>query len=368
MTQEESWKAIQDVAYLAACVVNGTTPDTQRVKGMDLEQLYPVAKRHLLSSITAFGLEAAGVQDTRFSQAKAKAIRKVALLDAEMTNLFEKLDEAGIWHMPLKGTVLQQYYPKYGMREMSDHDILFDATRAADVKAIMEGLGFSTESYNKGNHDIYHKEPVVNFEMHRELFGAGSKKQLRDYYHNVEERLVKGAGFARRFTPEDFYIYMIAHEYKHFAGGGTGLRSLLDTYVLERKLGSSLNRDYIRQELDKLGLTEFEAKNRALSLHLFGGVPLTEEEQGMLSYVLSSGAYGTMHNHVENEITEKGRFGYFLSRLTLPKEMMEQQFPVLKKAPALYPFFWMFRLLRGFFANHKVFMYQLKAVFRRKKK
>ena len=30
--------------------------------------------------------------------------------------------------------------------------------------------------------------------------------------------------------------------------------------------------------------------------------------------------------------------------------------------------FRLFRLLRGFFANHEVFMYQLKAVFRRKKK
>ena len=29
---------------------------------------------------------------------------------------------------------------------------------------------------------------------------------------------------------------MIVHEYKHYSGGGTGLRSLLDTYVYLRKV------------------------------------------------------------------------------------------------------------------------------------
>ena len=57
------------------------------------------------------------------------------------------------------------------MRQMSDVDILFDASHANDVKEALESLGYTTESFGKGNHDVYHKEPVSNFEMHRDLFG-----------------------------------------------------------------------------------------------------------------------------------------------------------------------------------------------------
>ena len=34
------------------------------------------------------------------------------------------------------------------------------------------------------------------------------------------------------FTDEDFYVFIVAHEYKHFADlGGTGIRNLVDRYV-----------------------------------------------------------------------------------------------------------------------------------------
>ena len=74
------------------------------------------------------------------------------------------------------------------------------------------------------------------------------------------------------FTPEDFYVYLVAHEYKHYVRGGTGLRSLLDVYVFLRRMGDSLDRDYIRRETDKLNITEFETQTeRSLSGSLTAG-------------------------------------------------------------------------------------------------
>ena len=119
---------MKNVIYLCSCAVNGTIPDTDRVRNMDLEALYMVANWHLLTAITAYALESAGVHDHAFSQAKAKAIRKVGLMDVEMLALMEKMEQAGIWYMPLKGSVLKDDYPKFGMRQMSDRDILFDKT------------------------------------------------------------------------------------------------------------------------------------------------------------------------------------------------------------------------------------------------
>ena len=63
------------------------------------------------------------------------------LLDAERHRLEKNLTEHGIWYMPLKGSILKDWYPKFGMREMADNDILFDASKRKEVKAIFSGPG-----------------------------------------------------------------------------------------------------------------------------------------------------------------------------------------------------------------------------------
>lgn len=130
----------EDLIYLVSCAVNGVKPDPERITGMDLDALYKLASDHYLSAVVAHALEQVGVQDARFVKAKEHSALKNATMDMEMDAIFAELDKAGIWHMPLKGTLLQHLYPVYGMRQMSDHDILFDAKRADDVKSIMEKL------------------------------------------------------------------------------------------------------------------------------------------------------------------------------------------------------------------------------------
>ncbi len=100
------------------------------------------------------------------------------------------------------------------MREFADHDVLFDAGRAADVRAIMEGLGFTAARFGTGNDDIYHKEPILNFETRTALFGPLHDKKYYEYYSDVKGRLL-GDGREKRFAREDFYLYLVAHERKH---------------------------------------------------------------------------------------------------------------------------------------------------------
>ena len=113
---------------------------------------------------------------------------------------------------------------------MSDYDILFDATRADNVKSIMKNLVFTTKYFGTGNHDVYYKELLCNFEMHRGLFGSTYNEIFYKYYSDVKNQLKKddGNNYGYHFSPEDFYIYITSHEYKHYSDGGTGLCSLLD--------------------------------------------------------------------------------------------------------------------------------------------
>ena len=369
MTYEDERAAFLDTAYLAACAVNGQIPDAERVSRMDLTALYKTAERHLLTGITAMALESAGVKDEAFTQAKGKAVRKAVVFDAERAAVLEKLEEAGIWHMPLKGSVLKDLYPAIGMRQMSDNDILFDAARTEDVRAIMEGLGFDISGYGKGVHDSYVKPPVCCFEMHRALFGASSDDRLRKYFVDVKSRLLQdeNSSFGFHFSDEDFYIYMIAHEYKHYSGSGTGLRSLLDTYVYLSKKDETMERPYISRELEKLGIADFEARNRTFALHLFGSEALTEADEEMLGEMLSSGAYGTITNRVKKRLAKNkgkpfGKARYVLARLFMSRKEAEDSFPVFSKHPILMPVLPIYRILRGLTVRRRVLRAELKAL------
>ena len=95
-------------------------------------------------------------------------------------------------------------------------------------------------------------------------------------------------------TDEDFYIYCINHIYKHFSDAGTGLRSLLDIYVINKAKGQTLDREYIAGELDSLGIREYESKTRQLAEKVFSLKPLTDSDKDELSVYIYSGAYGTI--------------------------------------------------------------------------
>lgn len=361
-----------NLIYLCGCAVNGTIPSESFISEMDMKQLYAAAKYHTLTSITACTLESAGIQDNKFCTAKEKAIRKNIFLDTERKRLFSFCEENGIWYMPLKGSVLKELYPDFSMRQMADNDILFDTEYRSEIKKYFEDNGYSVISYNQGNHDVYEKLPVLNFEMHTSLFGQAHDNRWKNYYKNIKEKLIKDSNnsYGYHFSDDDFYIYIITHEYKHYSGSGTGIRSLLDCYVYLQAKQDTLNWDYITQECQKLGISDFEKKSRQLSQKVFGkALPtdfekfcnyLSETETEMLKYYLTSGVYGTLERRIENRVANfqkdsksKSKFRYILSRIFPGMDTYKSTFPFFYKHKWLLPIGWLYRLIRMIFSKKR---------------
>ncbi|MCR5480213.1 MAG: nucleotidyltransferase family protein [Ruminococcus sp.] len=330
--------------YLIRCVLNDNIPAKEKLDKMNLSGVFAVAKAHSLTAIAAYALESAGIYDKAFEEEKNKAIRKEIIFDVERNRVFAELEKEGIWYMPLKGIILKDLYPQIGMRQMADNDILYDKNCSEKVKCIMQGLGFSTELYDGSNHDIYHKPPVCNFEMHTEVFGDWHEEKLYDYYVKIKDRLVKdpdnNSGYF--LTKEDFYIYTIAHAYKHYAAGGTGLRTIVDTYLYYKSYQDTLNMKYIESECVKLGVAQFEKQLRELSMHLFGGYKLTEEERQCFDYIVFSGTYGTVQNSVKNKLknshaSASAKLNIIKNRLFVPIRKSDPQY---KAYAARYKWFY----------------------------
>ena len=102
---------------------------------------------------------------TIWQQEHDKALKRFILFQHERQQLLAKFEEKGIWYAPLKGLVLQPYYPQPYQRQMTDNDILFDTQCQKEVKQLMLQQGFYQKS-SQHHIDTYMKKPILNFEMH----------------------------------------------------------------------------------------------------------------------------------------------------------------------------------------------------------
>lgn len=374
-----------NICYLIGCALQNREPEPDRVKEMNLQELYREARFHSVSAIVYMALASASAFEAygddalrrKWKEAKEKAVRKTLLLNVERMEILEYMEREGIWYLPLKGILLQELYPKPGMRQMADNDILYDAACQEKLCRYMKSRGYTAISVGRENHDVYQKPPVYNFEMHTSLYGAVHQKGWAEYYANVKERLIPDCGrhFGYHFKEEDFYIYMTTHTYKHFDGAGTGLRSLMDCYVYLEQKSRLLDWSYIRVELDKLGLTAFEEQCRRLSKKVFATdkqVVLEQEEAEMFRIFLTSGTYGTMDNKVERRIkgivpegqriTVQAKIRYCIKRLFPDWNHIKTYCPIAYKHKYLIPFYFLFRLVRGVTFRRKKVRRELQAV------
>ena len=207
--------------------------------------------------------------------------------------------------MFLKGSVIQSYYPAFGLREMADIDILFSGKREEELLGMMTELGYSSKEYGRHHHDTFSKPPVFNVELHRELFETVNK-DFYDYYENVFDRLSPAAPGSCEmvFGKEDFYIFIIAHAAKHILVSGSGLRCLTDIFLYTSK--EQLDRGYINAELEKLGILDLGSALYRISYAVLekDSPPVTpelsENDMELLMYLVSSGTYGTYEHMLEN--------------------------------------------------------------------
>lgn len=390
--QKEIDQTGEDMLYLITCALHNQTPDKDKVCGMDLAALYRYARRHTLAAITYDALELLGSSTgdgllalakdntgvsvlTKWKETRDKALRKNLMLDVARKKLFQYMDAEHIWYMPLKGAILKDLYPRQEMRQMADNDILFDANYEAAVKDYFVNEGYEVISYAKGNHDVYEKEPVYNFEMHTSLFGEAHNEVWAEYYKDIQSRLNKSDNhFQYSFTDEDFYIYFIVNAFKHFDGCGTGIRYFVDSYVYQN--AKNLNRGYIEGELDKLGVLAFEKTFRSVSMKIFGKGEavsrLSGEEYSMLCDSMFAGTYGNLQSGVEkklhkmqgneDKITNRTKMKYYMSRLFPPMSFIKAYHPLVYRIKIIIPLFIVFRMVRGVLINGKKLMKEAKMV------
>lgn len=400
MEKENRLKNGLDLLYLAACALHDAVPDRKRMSAMDISGVMKEASRHSMNGIVYLSVKkylectpnTDGWIDTetleKWKNSYTKIIKKTIFFDMEREKLLSFFEQNGIWYLPLKGIILQNFYPQLGMRQMADNDILFDGNYRPELKKYMLENGFKggegVGRIEAACHDTYLKAPFFNFEMHYSLHPATEKGiMLRNYYDNIKDRLIKddNNSYGYHMSDEDFYIYITTHAYKHYSHAGNGVRAFMDFYVYLLKKQNEMDFSYIESELTRLGMADFEKMMRALAFKLFSEpnhknlLKFTAAEADFLAYHIHSGVYGTTGNAMKiklDEISKGGKitfgvkFKYFMHRLIPGNDCYMMRYPLAYKHKILIPFVIIARFIQAVFTKPVALLKEIKALSREK--
>lgn len=298
----------------------------------------------------------------RMKRASKLATMKETHQHFALEEIREAFEREEIRFVPLKGCVLKYMYPIPQMRTMSDLDILYKEEQLNAVRHCLSELGYELEE-EQDVHDVYVRKPFMHIEMHKCLVNRPEKQ--KQYFDLIWERLrpAEGKAFEHEMTPEDYYLLMIAHMAKHFANGGTGLRSLADFHVMRRRQYGNADRTVVKKQLEKLELLDFEKALTELDESVFGGAPWKDGAlEQSFEYMISSGIYGTVENFDRNYRSDKeragndyvtGRFDYIKSMIFLNRQGMEQLYPWLRGRGYLLVPAWIYRIFHRLIFRRK---------------
>ena len=322
----------------------------------ELVKLYKLSKSHDLAHLVGDALIKSnligdGEIKAKFQNQIMLAVYRYEKINYELGRLREAMNEAKIPFIPLKGSVIRQYYPKPWMRTSCDIDILIhesDLERA--VAILVDKLAYKRES--KGSHDIsLFSDYGVHLELHYSLIEENRVGNIESVLQDVWKKADPVAeAFEYVLSDEMFYYYHIAHMAKHFVDtGGCGVRPFVDVWILNHHVPFDEGK---RKALLAEGrLLTFAAEAQALSEVWFGNTEHTDITRRMQDYLLKGGVYGTTKNRVSvQQVKRGGKFRYAISRIWLPYDTLKFHYPSLVGKRVLLPFYevrrW-FKLLFG---------------------
>lgn len=307
-----------------------------------LENLVKISAKHDVAHLLVLGLKQNGLlpkENSTLEKYIYQAVYRYERQEREYENICNALEKTNIPFLPLKGSVLREYYPEAWMRTSCDIDILVHEEEVEKAREILvNAYGYTDQG--KGSHDISLFAPTnIHIELHYDLIEESKAKESSKVLETIwrTATIRNGSVCWYNMPDEMFYFYHIAHMAKHFEDGGCGIRPYIDLWILDHIQGADQEK---RDDLLNQGkLLQFANVARKLSRVWFGGDEHDSVSQQMEDYILRGGVYGNNKNRIIVQQQKKGgRIKYALSRIFIPYDVIKFHYPVLQKHRWLTPF------------------------------
>lgn len=301
--------------------------------GWDWGLLKAQADKHMMTSLAFAGvqkLQAKGAcsmpaalarrwhEDSILRQVISETQRKA------FQQIVDAFEENKIPYMPMKGLGLAVLYPEPRLREMSDLDFYVDESKVHNAAQLLRELGYGVSAV-KTTSETRAKRGPIRVELHTALFFAAMPGTVTSYFEH--SRLLQACPHQEANGPlcmdaTDTYLYAICHFSKHLTFSGTGIRSLLDLWLLRSATADQVDHEVVEARLDDFGfLTDYWAA-MTLADNWFGP-QRPNPDLPLEQYVFSSGIHGSWEHLVHNRVLDKGQVGsYIFSRFFPPKKIL----------------------------------------------
>ena len=231
---------------------------------------------------------------------------------AEFLVVYEKLREAGIRALVVKGSVCRSVWPKGDLRLSADEDLYIRPEEFEKACAVLRecGLACSEKADLDKDFEIGWRRPssTLYIELHQKLFAPDSEAvcDLQMFFDGAFARATEysvdhGQAKVWSLSPEDHLLYLILHAYKHFIHSGFGIRQVCDIGLWAKHYGKEVNHNSFIRNLTKAHALHFAAAVFAIAKEDLGIEPqlpesLTElpiDRKPMLRDLLDAGVYGS---------------------------------------------------------------------------
>ena len=348
----EGHKNIAYTLSLLSAVINGKSPVEPDFEP-DWEFIYRFTKRHNVDNTVFYAVEQLNNKPEpqlykKWMNIRNKCIHRNMIQRQEYAEICSAFEENSIDYMPVKGFYLSELYPIEDSRYMGDLDILIKDRRDEAVKLLLK-KGYALKKGSIDYDKPLEKPPFMVVELHNSLFPLYSP--YRAYFEDVFSKSSNN-GHCFKMNSEDFYAYEVAHLYKHHYGGGTGIRSIIDFYLINTKILPMLDVKRIKSHLKELEMDNYSEEIAAMAEKWFKYEDYSSFSE-LEMYILWSGTYGTNENKIANKLETSSKSEFIRTRFFPPITTMYELFPKLQKHPYLLPFYYIFRFFRGFFTKRK---------------
>lgn len=275
--------------------------------------------------------------------------------------LIQKLEEASIDHILMKGFVLRDHYPVPELRTFSDIDLVIRPEDRAKTHALMLSLGYAVKDDWEPVYGYYRNDEY--YEIHTQIMeiDVSDKADYRGYFADAWKHAVPASPHSFRFTPEFHFLYMLTHIAKHIHQCGAGIRMHLDVAAFIQRHGNALDWNWIKSQLHDLKLYDFASVLLGAAERWFGikcAVQLAPVPEEVLDhfteFTLEAGIFG--HHNRDNALSQiknadedaPASRAKLLVRMAFPKaESIQARYTYLQDKPWLLPAAWVHRMIKN---------------------
>ncbi len=323
----------------------------------DIKVLYRLSCMHSVTNITYQALIDNGVsldQDVKglFKREVFKLNTKSQRLSYDAEKIFSLLNKEKIYFIPLKGIVTKNYYNSPELRYSADVDILIKPEDEERVYNLLtQNLNYTfIKSYK--DEKTFQTESGEYIETHLDI--TDGEKEYAEIYKDVFEMCTSNEEnkYELSLSSEYLAVYNVTHQAKHFRKGGSGLRPLLDAYIIKERIG--YDEETVLSLLEKIGLKKFYLGIMEYIYCIAENRQLSNDLKVLQSYIMLGGNYGSVTNKALLEsVKQESKFKSFFKNAFPSFSQLKGSYKCLEKCTILYPFCIVARWFSAIFGKRK---------------